>query len=299
LKTVNSARAFSPAKLNLFLAVTGRRPDGYHDLVSLAVPLTWGDDLKAEEAEHGFSLECNDPRVPLDGTNLILRAAAAFQDASGWRRGARFVLDKRIPIGAGLGGGSSNAVAALGALNELAGGPIDEAGLLKVATAIGSDCPLFLSSGPVVMRGKGERVEALPQKSAARLSGRRVFLFKPGFDISTASAYARLADRAPDAYLPAAKAEQRLAAWLGNPSAAAEEVLFNSFEQSAFGRFMALPVLLERVRARFGLAARMSGSGSACFALLPVEGGPPADEIGAFVRAAWGPAAFFAEARIA
>jgi len=296
---VKSARAHSPAKLNLFLAVTGRRPDGYHELVSLAAPLTWGDDLLAEETEGGFSLECSDPRVPLGRDNLVLRAAEAFQAASGWRGGARFILDKRIPIEAGLGGGSSNAVAALRALNELAGGPLGDAGLLKIAAGVGSDCPLFLNGGPVVMRGRGERIEPLPANPAARLRGRRVFLFKPGIDISTASAYARLADRAPDSYLSAAEAERRLASWLGDPSAAAEDILFNSFERPVFDRFMALPVLLDRMQSRFGLAPRMSGSGSACFALLPSEGGPPPDGVAALVRDAWGSPAFFAEARIA
>jgi 4-diphosphocytidyl-2-C-methyl-D-erythritol kinase len=299
LKTVKSARAFSPAKLNLFLAVTGRRPDGYHDLVSLATPLAWGDDLLAEETGGGFALECGDPGVPRDGTNLVFRAAEAFRAASGWRCGVRFILHKRIPVGAGLGGGSSNAVAALRALNELAGGPLDETGLLEIAAGLGSDCPLFLNGGPVVLRGRGERIEPLPDKSAMRLRGRRVLLFKPGFEISTAGAYARLAEREGGAYLPPAEAERSLGCWLADSSAAAEEILFNSFERPAFERFPALPVLLDRIRIRFGLVPHMSGSGSACFALLPPAGGPAPHEIGAFVRDAWGPSALFVETRIA
>ena len=297
-KTVKSARAHSPAKLNLFLAVTGRRLDGYHDLVSLAAPLAWGDDLLAEETGNGFALKCDDSRVPRDGTNLILRAAEAFRAESGWRSGVRFTLEKRIPVGAGLGGGSSNAVAALRALNELAGGPLDGAGLLKVAAGLGSDCPLFLNGGPVVMRGRGERIEALPAEAAARLRRRHVCVFKPDFAVSTAGAYVMLADRAPDAYLPPAEAERTLASWLGRP-AAVEEILFNTFEVPVFEKFMALPVLLDRLQSRFGLAARMSGSGSACFALLPPAGGPPPQEIGALVREAWGPSAFFAQTSIA
>ncbi len=295
---MNSIRVYSPAKLNLFLAITGRRSDGYHELVSLASPLDWGDWLTAEETGDGFSLECGDPRIPRDGDNLILRAAVAFKAASGWRGGVRFILDKRIPVGAGLGGGSSNAVAALRALNHLAGGPIDEAGLLKVAAGLGSDCPLFLSGSAVVMRGRGERVERLAAEPAARLKGRRVLVAKPGFEISTASAYARLAQRARDAYMPEAEAERRLAAWLGDASAA-EGILFNSFERPTFGRFMALPVLSDRLRIRFGLDLHLSGSGSACFALLPPAGGPPPDEVAALVRDAWGPSALLKEARMA
>ena len=115
---------FSPAKLNLYLAVTGRRADGFHDLVSLAVPLVWGDELRVTPTDGAFTLTCNDPAVPVDDTNLVLRAAHSFRTATGWTGGARFVLEKRIPMGAGLGGGSSNATIALRALNHLAGAPL-------------------------------------------------------------------------------------------------------------------------------------------------------------------------------
>jgi 4-diphosphocytidyl-2-C-methyl-D-erythritol kinase len=149
------------------------------------------------------------------------------------------------------------------------------------------------------MRGRGERIEALAEEPAGRLRGRRVFVFKPGFEISTASAYARLAHQARDGYLPEAEAERRLAAWFGDPSAAAEEILFNSFERPTFGRFMALPVLSDRIRIRFGLVLHLSGSGSACFALVPTSGGPPVDEVAGLVREAWGESALVTETRMA
>ena len=99
-------RIFSPAKLNLFLAVTGVRPDGYHELVTLAAPLEWGDNLSAEAADE-FSLECDDPQVPVDESNLVLKAARAFRAATAWPGGAKFLLEKRIPVGAGLGGAAA------------------------------------------------------------------------------------------------------------------------------------------------------------------------------------------------
>src|SRR4051812_40747475 len=114
---------FSPAKLNLFLAITGRRADGVHDFVSLAAPLGFGDHLEAPPRQQGagpqFTLQSDQAELPVDGTNLILKAAAAFAAATGWRDPVDFKLTKRIPIGGGLGGGSSNAVATLRALNEL------------------------------------------------------------------------------------------------------------------------------------------------------------------------------------
>lgn len=290
---------FSPAKLNLFLAVTGRRADGFHDLVSVAAPLDFGDRLEARSRAHGagsqFTLTCDQPEVPVDGSNLVLKAAAAFVAATGWPGGVDFALTKRIPMGAGLGGGSSNAVAALRALNQLSGGALAEEKLAGVAVSLGSDCALFLHNAPVVMRGRGERVEALPVAAAARLRGRRVLVFKPAFGISTPWAYGRMAAEAPAHYRPAAEAEARLAAWLGS-GAPAEELLANNMEGVAFDKYVALPVLLTQLQRDFGVAARMSGSGSACFAVRR-------DDIAtaplvAAIRAAWGPRCFVQEARL-
>lgn len=307
LRTVNSVTEFSPAKLNLFLAVTGQRADAYHDLVSVVAPLDYGDDLEARseerEARSRFSLECDTPGVPTDGTNLILKAANAFAAATGWQGGVSFKLTKRIPVGAGLGGGSSNAVAALRALNRLSGGALGEAKLAELAGALGSDCPLFLRNAPVIMRGRGERIEPLPATAAARVRGRRVLLFKPGFGISTAWAYGRMASSSAKAgadqeetYWPVAQAEARLAAWLGG-NAPVEELLANNMEGVAFEKFIALPVLLAKLRRESGIAARMSGSGSACFAVLPDDFA--AAPLIASIRAAWGPPVFVQEARLA
>lgn len=293
---MNTVEVFSPAKINLFLAVTGRRPDGFHDLVSVAARLQWGDQLEAAvDGGDAFTLSCGDPAVPTDGTNLVLRAAEAFRSATGWRPGVRFTLVKRIPIGAGLGGGSSNAAAALRALNRLAGDPLGEPALSALAADLGSDCPLFLADGPVVMRGRGERLAPLPPAAAGRLRGRRILVFKPGFPIATAWAYRRLA--ALGSYRPAAEAEAALAAWEAG-TAPAEALLANTFESVAFAKFPALPALLDRLRTRCGLAPLLSGSGSACFALLPEGGGPPAAAVAA-IREAWGAGAFIQESRLA
>ena len=312
---------FSPAKINLFLAVTGRRADGYHDLVSVTAPLDFGDELVAEDGgrrtedggrrtEDGglsfakamkdksesrqFTLECDNPEVPVDGSNLVLKAAEAFAAATGWETPVHFRLTKRIPLGAGLGGGSSNAVAALRALNQLSGGRLTDEKLAGVAAALGSDCALFLKNAPVVMRGRGEHIAELPQAAARRVRGRRVLVFKPGFAISTPWAYQRMIARGAD-YIPSAEAEAKLAAWLAG-DAPAEELLFNNMEGAAFEKFIALPVLLEKLRGEFGVAGRMSGSGSACFALLSEARN--AAPIAARVRECYGEPAFVREARI-
>ena len=174
---VSTATIFSPAKINLFLAITGRQADGFHGLVSVVAPVAFGDTLhvrhRSQEPGAGcreaeFTLGCDDPDLPTDESNLVLRAARAFAKATGWRGEVNFRLEKRIPVSAGLGGGSSNAVAALRALNGIAGKPLDAARLAELAAELGSDCPLFLHDGPVVMRGRGERVEPLPALDALR-----------------------------------------------------------------------------------------------------------------------------------
>ncbi len=292
----------APAKLNLFLAITGRRPDGFHDLVSVVAPLEFGDRLSVAPAPV-FSLTCSDPEVPVDDANLVLKAAAAFRRVTAGRpgaaAGAAFVLEKHTPMGAGLGGGSSDAVAALRLLQEISdhAGRLTPEEMTATAAQLGSDCPLFLRSAPVVMRGRGERVDPLPDAAVRRIRGRRVLVFKPGFGISTPWAYGRLVASAPGGYLPAPEAEARLAAWLGDGAAPLEDLLFNNMEPPACAKFVALPVLLERLQAEFGLSARMSGSGSACFALLPESTsiGP----IRATIRAAWGDSTFVIETRLA
>ena len=262
---------FCPAKINLFLAITGRREDGFHALVSLVAPLTWGDDLDvAPSADGSFSLTCDDAEVPIEG-NLVLTAAHAFGAAVGWRGGARFHLRKRIPMGAGLGGGSSDAATALRALNDLADRPLSRAQLQRIAATVGSDCPLFLEDGPVIMRGRGELIEPLAPAAAQRLVGQRVLVFKPPFSINTAWAYGALAKEAPASYLADPEAEALLQAWLNDSSALPAALGFNSLERPAFAKFFALPVMLAMLQERHGISARMSGSGSACYAFIGDE----------------------------
>ena len=267
---MSSVAVFSPAKINLFLAVTGRRADGFHDLVSLVAPIGFGDLLWILRGEQrgAVSLACDDPAVPTGTDNLAVRAAEAWRRAVGDDRAVHLELTKRIPMGAGLGGGSGNAASVLRGLNSLAGHPLDAAALRDLAAELGSDCPLFLAGAPCVMRGRGERLETLPSSARRRLTGRRLHLFKPDVSISTPWAYGRLVAAGGSAYLPAPQAEARLTAWIaGNRPVG--DVLFNTFEHVAFGKFQALPTMVDTLRTQPGVeGVLMSGSGSACFAVL-------------------------------
>jgi 4-diphosphocytidyl-2-C-methyl-D-erythritol kinase len=293
---VSPISIFAPAKLNLFLAVTGRRADGFHDIVSVVAHVDFGDTLRAEPAG-GFSLQCTDPDVPVDETNLVMKAARAFAVAADWDGGAAFTLEKRIPMGAGLGGGSSDAIATLRALNHMVDlrYKLSAQRLATLAANLGSDCALFLCDGPVVMRGRGDRITRLTADADQRLRGRRVLIFKPGFGIATPWSYAQLAAGAPSRYLPAETAEARLKAWFDNP-AEAEELLYNNMEAPAFEKYIALPVLCRELERRFDVKPRMSGSGSACFALL--REGADAQPIVAAIHELWGKSAFVLETRL-
>lgn len=286
----------SPAKINLFLAVHGRRSDGFHELTSLVAPVLFGDELEVELATGDEDqLICAQSDVPLGHENLILQAAERFRAVSGCECFFRFVLDKRIPMGAGLGGGSGNAATALRAMNQLCDRPLGDSALSAIAAELGSDCPLFLAGEPLLMRGRGELLEALPAATLETLVGRRVILFKPDFPVATANAYQRLISAAPESYMEEAAAEARLRVF--HQTLDTEHLLYNSFEAPIGGKFIAIPALLAELRER-GVACLMSGSGSCCFALLE-EDGPNVAELKRLIVDAWGETVFFVETSIA
>jgi 4-diphosphocytidyl-2-C-methyl-D-erythritol kinase len=153
-------RRLAPAKINLSLEVLGRRSDGYHDIVSVFQTLDLVDELTFEAAD-GLALTCSDQALEADG-NLALQAARRLQEATGATTGASIHLTKRIPIAAGLGGGSSDAAAALLGLMELWRLDISLADLANIAAGLGADVPFFLRGGTALIEGIGERITPLP-----------------------------------------------------------------------------------------------------------------------------------------
>jgi 4-diphosphocytidyl-2-C-methyl-D-erythritol kinase len=157
--------ARAPAKLNLGLWIVRKRPDGYHDLVTIFVAVDLYDRLAVRPRPSGFTLVADDRRLPTDGRNLVIRAARALASATGVTRGAAFRLEKRIPAGAGMGGGSSDAAAALVLLDRLWGTRLSRARLARIAATVGSDVPFFLQGGLQLGRGRGTRLTPLtPQE---------------------------------------------------------------------------------------------------------------------------------------
>jgi 4-diphosphocytidyl-2-C-methyl-D-erythritol kinase len=275
----------APAKINLSLAITGRRADGFHELLSVVAPVDLADRLTFAPGAEADILVCDDPTVPADGSNLVRRAAAAYRrrvPAAPW---GRWHLEKRIPHGAGLGGGSSDAAAALRLLNQACGQPLGPSAMAEVASEVGSDCPLFLDPRPCVLRGRGDRVEVLSDAVAGSLRGRRVILAKPTWGVSTPDAYRWKAERGD--YQSAAEAEAGLAAALGCPDPAAALVaLGNALASVVVARHPAFSAGLDAACRQLGLSGAMTGSGSACFLLA--RGGEDLESVRSLLAESWG-----------
>ena len=277
------------AKLNLSLAVTGRREDGFHELVSLVAPVALADVLTLDVGRP-LGLTCDDASLPVDGTNLVLKAAAAYARRRPSAPTGHFHLAKKVPHGAGLGGGSSDAAAALRLLDRASGDPLGPAALEDLIAAVGSDCPFFIRSQAAVMRGRGERLEILPPAARAALAGRKVLLVKPPFGVPTPEAYGLLVKGG--GYRPVAQAEAELAAWIVQPSTD-PSALGNDLAAPVFAKYLALPVGLASFQRITGTPWRMTGSGSACFTLC-ADGFDHAG-LREDVRRAWGAAAWVEE----
>lgn len=246
------------AKINLYLRVVGRRPDGYHEIETLFHSIRLADTLSFDAAPAGQLLfECDDPAVPTDESNLVCRAAAALRAAAGGEAGARIRLAKRIPMGAGLGGGSSDAAATLVGLCRLWGLSLDASTLHALAAGLGSDVPFFLRGGAALASGRGELITPLPDAPPLAL-----VLVSPPFEVSTPWAY-RAWRSVPDG--PSASACREALA-CGDLEALAA-ALRNDLEAGVVATHPELETIRQRLLAAGALGARMTGSGSTLFAL--------------------------------
>jgi len=256
----------SPCKVNLLLNVLGKRADGFHELETVMQPVPVCDELQFTREGQSIELTCNHPSLPVDSTNLVYRAAAAFLQAARRSEGVRIHLEKRLPLAAGLGGGSGNAACTLLGLNELFSEPLTARQLEDIAAVLGSDVPFFLQNQPALATSRGERITPLDFFPALR--GVFILLIHPGFGIATAWAYQALA-RHPEALNGRPGRAQELVSLLqsGDLAAAADE-FYNSLEAPALNKYPLLALVQEFLKANGAAAALMSGSGSTTFALV-------------------------------
>ena len=275
----------SPAKINLYLAVTGCREDGFHEIDSLVTLLDFGDSLRVEPSRGGRDeYRCNVEELPFDSGNLVYRALELYRSKTDFDQPVAIDLEKRIPMGSGLGGGSSNAATLLKAVNALNPKPVDNTLLAEWSADLGSDCPLFFGSGLLRIRGRGERVE--PFSCCFSEEGRKLKLviFHPGFPVEAAWAYKTLRDRFSSHYTDNRTVEEELTRWAEHPTPWID-FHRNDLSIPVDSKYIAIPTLKKEFAKRF-CPLFMSGSGSACFCVLK----PDDDEnaIVEFVKSCWG-----------
>ena len=243
------------AKINLTLEVLGRRNDGYHEIVTVMQTVDLSDRLVVEDADV-LELRTTASDVPTDGTNLALRAAAALGDRAGVSRGARITLEKRIPVAAGLGGGSADAAAVLVGLNRLWGLRWSTERLAEVAVTLGMDVAFFLHGGAALGTGRGERLEPLATCALA------LVLVNPRVTASTAEIYGGVK---PDMYSDGRRGRGMVAALRSRQPTRVAATLGNALERVAAPRYRDVEQMESALLAAGALGAAMSGSGLTVF----------------------------------
>lgn len=256
----------APAKLNLFLHVVGKRADGYHLLESLFVPIDWADTLHLEVRADGHIRRHDSQPGELPGEDLCVRAARALQQAGGCSQGVDIHLDKCLPSGAGMGGGSSDAATVLIGLNRLWGLGWSRARLMQLGLRLGADVPFFLGSGPAFVQGIGE------QLTPVAMPALRLAVLKPRQSLPTAAIFS-------SPLLQTSKTQSIVAGsvadkWLQQR---------NDLQLSAQAQCPEIEDALELLQNRFG-NSRMTGSGSAVFAQIDGNDSPMATKLSDFIE---------------
>jgi 4-diphosphocytidyl-2-C-methyl-D-erythritol kinase len=247
-------QVLAPAKINLSLNILGRRNDGFHELDTLMAPISLYDEIRIDKRRLGKGIEfrCDDPSVPQGDDNLAVRAAKAFFAATKIEPAVSIELKKKIPHGAGLGGGSSDAASALLALNELFETKLSREALAEMAEPLGSDVPFFLFQSAAVCKGHGEMV--MPVKLQRQFS---ILLLKPAFAVSTAWAYSHWQYSRE---IPGIRYEAQ---------EFAGQTFVNDLERPVLEKFVFLAQLKMWLLSQSEVGAGlMSGSGSTMFAVM-------------------------------
>ncbi len=250
-------RILSPAKINLFLRITGRRADGYHNLLSLMCRVGLFDEIRLRPATAPIRLKCSDPSLPRGESNLAVRAAVLFLEALGRAEGVEITLKKRIPVSAGLGGGSSNAASVLMGLNHANGHPFSRSQLQRLGRRLGADVPFFICNTPALASGIGDILEPCPN-----LPMFHAILICPPFAVSTADVYRRLNLRLTNCPKQLTKARFKKEGF--DPG----RHLCNDLEPVTQGLHPEIAAVKRRLIDRGALGALMTGSGGSVFGLF-------------------------------
>ena len=256
-KNIISLKA--PAKINLFLEILGKRSDGYHEIETIMQEIDLADNLQFEEIQEGVKLECSDKNIPLNQDNLVCKAANLILKECGIKKGVLINLEKKIPVGAGLGGGSSDAAATLKALNLLWNVGLSDGELMEFAAKLGSDIPFFIKGGTSLCGGRGEKI------SPVEVRGKMHYLVLfPHVHISTETIYKNLkidlTKKRKDVSFFSDALKYSEVADIG-------KLLFNRLEEVVFTTYPDLLKVQSSLKIFDFCGLSISGSGSAFFGL--------------------------------
>ncbi len=264
----------APAKINLFLDVLRKRPDGYHDIRSVATPITLSDRIIIEPRSRGLELQTS-AEVKLSGVawqmplcprqdNLVMRAARLLQQITGCRNGARITLSKRIPLAAGLGGGSADAAATIKGLNTIWQTGLSLSQMMQIGAQIGCDIPALIHGGTICMEGVGNHITPVARNQRKPIW---IMLVHPGFGITTGDIYARYISSLTPA--PPDSKFRRVVCGLkqGRPEKIAAG-LYNALQFAVLRKYPLLNIIKKRLEQAGVMGVQLSGSGPTMFALI-------------------------------
>jgi len=257
LTNQTAIEALSPAKVNLFLKITGQRTDGYHELLTVFVPVALYDKLTISKSDKGLEVYCSGRGLPKNQNNLVSRAAISFFEKTGIKKGVKITLIKNIPISSGLGGGSSDAATTLKALNHLWPNALSKEDLEKLALSLGADVPFFLLQKPAIARGIGEilqPIESFPSFWYVIVS--------PNLIISTAWAYEKTKLKLTN------NRNQNIIKCFKKNIFNIPDLLFNDLERVTLVKYPFLSSIKESLLQLGALGALMTGSGPSIFGLF-------------------------------
>ena len=258
MKTI---RITAPAKLNVRLKITGRRRDGYHELVSIMIPIDLFDQLKFDAIRgQGITLACEGMKVPQGETNLAYKAARAFFSRTGIREGIAIKLIKNIPVAAGMGGGSSDAAAVLLALNEMWSKPLPLSELHKIAVELGADVPFFLMGKPCLARGIGEILEPLKAWPKSWY-----VIVRPPVEVSTSWVYGNLK------FILTTGEYAYIKQILNDAPVSIPQILENDLERVTSVAFPIIETIKRSLIQAGAQGALMTGSGPTVFGVFPTK----------------------------
>jgi 4-diphosphocytidyl-2-C-methyl-D-erythritol kinase len=250
-------KILSPAKINLFLQVTGKRPDGYHELFSLMCCVSLCDTISLQFGTEKIEIESSHPHIPLDETNLAYQAAALFLKTLDVEEGVKITIEKSIPLAAGLGGGSSNAASVLKGLNQHYDSPFSQDRLMSLGLSLGADVPFLLFQQPALASGIGEKLEAYPEPLPYR-----VIIVHPGFGVSTAEVFQNLNLRLTKCKKKFTKPSLKKYGYDVSLH------LCNDLEAVTASKYPEIKLVKEQLSHHGALGALMSGSGPTVFGLF-------------------------------